>query len=45
MFDTARESDTACFRALETHEYWNSAELADADDDEYDAQESTTFGD
>ncbi|QLH83648.1 ABC transporter ATP-binding protein [Halosimplex pelagicum] len=45
MFDTAGESETACFRALETHEYWNSAELADAEEVEYDAQDSSTFGD
>ncbi|MFB6140720.1 MAG: ABC transporter ATP-binding protein [Halosimplex sp.] len=44
LFETAGEADAACFRAVEDHEYWNSAELVGSDD-EYDAQESAGFGD
>ncbi|WP_415381900.1 ABC transporter ATP-binding protein [Halosimplex sp. TS25] len=44
LYDTAGESDAACFRALETHEYWNSAELA-GPDDEYGAESESNFGD
>ena len=44
LYDTAGESDAACFRALDSHEYWNSTELA-GPDDQYDSQESSSFGD
>ncbi|MFC7142702.1 oligopeptide/dipeptide ABC transporter ATP-binding protein [Halosimplex aquaticum] len=44
LYDTAGESDAACFRALETHEYWNSDELA-GPDDEYGAESESGFGD